>query len=135
MTERDIITEISTVTGYSTADVALILGGMWGVLKRELVRGNGLTIRGFGRFATRVRAAKPVQNFKEGRRYVLPPRWEPTFTPCDNLRVRVAARPVLSMRPMRSIRTKQKAVLLPQGRPKTIRRPGGAKTAVAVDRR
>lgn len=102
MTEDQILSEISRVTTAKKSDVALISSAVFALIKSELLAGNSLTIRSFGRFESRIHSGRRAYDINNRRKYIIPPRWRLSFIPCEGLRSKLAAKPLVHPKPQQS---------------------------------
>jgi len=81
MRKADLITEISDKTGIPKVDVMVTLETMFKEIKKSLVDGENIYIRGFGSFITKKRAAKIGRNIKLNTAVEIPEHFVPLFRP------------------------------------------------------
>lgn len=81
MRKADLITEISEKTGIPKVDVMVTLETMFKEIKKSLIAGENIYIRGFGSFVTKKRAAKIGRNIKKNTALVIPEHYIPAFRP------------------------------------------------------
>lgn len=81
MRKADLISEISEKTGIPKVDVMVTLETMFKEIKRSLVAGENIYIRGFGSFITKKRAAKIGRNIKKNIAVEIPEHYIPAFKP------------------------------------------------------
>jgi len=81
MRKADLITEISDKTGIPKVDVMVTLEMMFKEIKRSLIEGENIYIRGFGSFITKKRAAKIGRNIKQNIAVEIPEHFIPVFKP------------------------------------------------------
>ena len=84
MTKADLITEISDKTGIPKVDVIVTLETMFKEIKKSLVTGENIYIRGFGSFITKKRAAKIGRNIKLNTAVEIPEHYVPLFRPAKD---------------------------------------------------
>jgi DNA-binding protein HU-beta len=65
MRKADLISEISDKTGIPKVDVMVTLETMFKEIKKSLIGGENIYIRGFGSFIIKKRAAKVGRNIKK----------------------------------------------------------------------
>ena len=81
MRKADLISEISDKTGIPKVDVMFTLENMFKEIKRSLIAGENIYIRGFGSFITKKRAAKIGRNIKKNTAVEIPEHFIPAFKP------------------------------------------------------
>lgn len=81
MRKADLISEISDKTGIPKVDVMFTLETMFKEIKRSLIAGENIYIRGFGSFITKKRAAKIGRNIKKNIAVQIPEHYIPAFKP------------------------------------------------------
>ena len=81
MRKADLISEISDKTGIPKVDVMFTLETMFKEIKRSLIAGENIYIRGFGSFITKKRAAKIGRNIKKNTAVEIPEHYIPAFKP------------------------------------------------------
>jgi len=81
MRKADLISEISDKTGIPKVDVMVTLETMFKEIKRSLIEGENIYIRGFGSFITKKRAAKIGRNIKKNIAVEIPEHYIPAFKP------------------------------------------------------
>ncbi len=81
MRKADLISEISDKTGIPKVDVMVTLEMMFKEIKRSLIEGENIYIRGFGSFVTKKRATKIGRDIKKNVAIEIPGHFVPTFKP------------------------------------------------------
>jgi DNA-binding protein HU-beta len=81
MRKADLVSEISDKTGISKLDVMVTLETMFKEIKKSLIDGENIYIRGFGSFITKKRAAKIGRNIKKNVAVEIPEHYIPAFKP------------------------------------------------------
>ena len=81
MRKADLISEISDKTGIPKVDVMVTLETMFKEIKKSLIEGENIYIRGFGSFITKKRAAKIGRNIKKNIAVEIPEHYIPAFKP------------------------------------------------------
>ena len=81
MRKADLISEIVDKTGIPKVDVIVTLETMFKEIKRSLIAGENIYIRGFGSFITKKRAAKIGRNIKKNIAVQIPEHFIPAFKP------------------------------------------------------
>jgi integration host factor beta subunit len=92
MTKAEIVEHIAQTTGLTKTDTALVVEGMIETLKRALIDGDTIEIRGFGTFKIKERAARRARNPRTGEPVDIPAKFVPTFKPSRELKDAVATR-------------------------------------------
>ena len=101
MRKADLISEISDKTGIPKVDVMVTLETMFKEIKKSLISGENIYIRGFGSFIIKKRAAKIGRNIKKNIAVEIPEHNIPAFKPAKeflqevkNKKIDEAATPV-----------------------------------------
>jgi DNA-binding protein HU-beta len=81
MRKADLISEISDSTGIPKVDVMVTLETMFKEIKKSLIAGENIYIRGFGSFIVKKRAAKIGRNIKKNIAVAIPEHFIPAFKP------------------------------------------------------
>jgi DNA-binding protein HU-beta len=81
MRKADLISEIADKTGIPKVDVMVTLETMFKEIKKTLIDGENIYIRGFGSFITKKRAAKIGRNIKKNISVQIPEHFIPAFKP------------------------------------------------------
>lgn len=81
MRKADLISIISDKTGIPKVDVMVTLETMFKEIKKSLIEGENIYIRGFGSFITKKRAAKIGRNIKKNIAVQIPEHYIPAFKP------------------------------------------------------
>jgi DNA-binding protein HU-beta len=92
MRKADLISEISDKTGIPKVDVMVTLETMFKEIKRSLIAGENIYIRGFGSFITKKRAAKIGRNIKKNIAVQIPEHYIPAFKPAKEFVQEVKAK-------------------------------------------
>lgn len=92
MRKADLISEISDKTGIPKVDVMFTLETMFKEIKRSLIAGENIYIRGFGSFITKKRAAKIGRNIKKNTAVEIPEHYIPAFKPAKEFVTEVKAK-------------------------------------------
>jgi nucleoid DNA-binding protein len=91
MTKADLVDDIATRTGLTKKDVADTVDVFLGAIKKALVEGKHIEIRGFGTFKVRQRKARVARNPKNpGQPVQVPQRRVPVFKVSKQLKDLVA---------------------------------------------
>jgi DNA-binding protein HU-beta len=81
MRKADIITNISDKTGIPKVDILVTLETFFKEIKQTVQEGETVSIRGFGSFTTKKRAAKKGRNIKKNEEIFIPAHYIPSFKP------------------------------------------------------
>ena len=81
MRKADLINEVSERTGVSKVDVLVTVEQALLTIKHTLANGAEVTLRGFGTFQPKHRAAKMGRNIKKGTQVHIPAHNVPHFKP------------------------------------------------------
>ena len=92
MTKAEIVEHIAQTTGLTKTDTSLVVEGMIETLKKALIDGDTVEIRGFGTFKIKERAARRARNPRTGEPVDIPAKYVPTFKPSRELKDEVATR-------------------------------------------
>tara|TARA_S200000501_G_scaffold377882_1_gene437953 strand:+ start:16022 stop:16312 length:291 start_codon:yes stop_codon:yes gene_type:complete len=79
--KADIITTVSSQTGVERTDVQEVLEATLATIKKTLINGDSLFIRGFGTFSNKKRAKKIARNISTNTAIILDPHYVPSFKP------------------------------------------------------
>ena len=89
MTKADLVEEISSRTGISRNQTAVIVDQLLDAMSRALSDGKHLEIRGFGTFKVRERRARRARNPRSGSEVQVPAKLVPVFKPSKELKAAV----------------------------------------------
>jgi integration host factor beta subunit len=92
MTKAEIVEHIAQTTGLTKTDTSLVVEGMIETLKKALIDGETVEIRGFGTFRIKQRAARRARNPRTGDPVDIPAKYVPTFKPSRELKDAVTTR-------------------------------------------
>jgi integration host factor subunit beta len=92
MTKAEIVEHIAQTTGLTKTDTSLVVEGMIETLKKALIDGDTVEIRGFGTFRIKQRAARRARNPRTGDPVDIPAKYVPTFKPSRELKDAVTTR-------------------------------------------
>ena len=81
MRKSELISKISDKTCIPKVDVMVTLETMFTEIKKSLIVGENIYIRGFGSFIAKKRAAKVAQNIKKNIPIQIPEHFIPAFKP------------------------------------------------------
>lgn len=81
MTKADIVNEISKSTGIEKVAVQTTVEAFMDAVKKSLVDGNNVYLRGFGSFVVKKRAEKTARNISKNVTIKIPAHNIPSFKP------------------------------------------------------
>lgn len=81
MTKAELVASIVAQTGMDREEVSLVVNTMTETIKREMIGGSEIYIRGFGSFILKKRARKKARNIKAGESIDIPEHFVPQFKP------------------------------------------------------
>lgn len=81
MTKADIVNEISKNTGIEKVTVQKTVEAFMDAVKKSLVKGNNVYLRGFGSFIVKKRAQKTARNISKNSTIIIPQHFIPSFKP------------------------------------------------------
>ncbi|MDT8339922.1 MAG: HU family DNA-binding protein [Longimicrobiales bacterium] len=92
MTKADLVEQVTEAIGpgITKKDCALVVDGFLNAVKRALVNGDHIEIRGFGTFKVRRRKTRLARNPRTGEAVKVPSRAVPVFKPSKQLQTRVS---------------------------------------------
>jgi len=81
MTKADIVAEIAAATGVEKTEVMTVVEAFMSTVKKAMIEGNNVYLRGFGSFILKERAEKVARNITAGTSVVVPAHTIPAFKP------------------------------------------------------
>ena len=81
MTKAEIVKEISEKTGIERTMVEGTIEAFMNAVKEHLLKKTNISMRGFGNFVLKKRAAKTARNISKGTSISLPAHYIPAFRP------------------------------------------------------
>ena len=81
MRKADIITKVSSQTGVDRSDVQEVVEATIATIKKTLINGDSLFIRGFGTSSNKKRAKKIARNISTNTAIILDAHFVPSFKP------------------------------------------------------
>ena len=81
MTKAELINEIAIKTGFDKKTISLIVDGFVENVKKTMISGEGVFMRGFGTFTVKHRAAKTARNISKNTTLVIDAHDFPAFKP------------------------------------------------------
>ena len=82
MTKADLINDIAISTGYDKKTISAVVESYMNSVKKSLVNGENVFLRGFGTFQIKLRKAKIARNISASSSVPVPPHRVATFKPC-----------------------------------------------------
>jgi DNA-binding protein HU-beta len=89
MIKAEMIKEISRKTGIEKAVIETTIEAFTNVVKENVSGKNPVTLRGFGNFTTKKRAAKVARNVSKNIPMPIPAHYIPVFVPSRKFKDRV----------------------------------------------
>ena len=84
MTKADIVNEVAKATGIEKTQVLAVVEEFTSVVKRSLIVGNPVYLRGFGSFIIKHRAQKAARNITRKTTMTIPAHDIPAFKPAKS---------------------------------------------------
>jgi DNA-binding protein HU-beta len=81
MTKAELINEIAIKTGFDKKTISLIVDGFVENVKKTMISGEGVFMRGFGTFTTKTRKAKIARNITTNTSVQVPQHEIAVFKP------------------------------------------------------
>ncbi|MCS6895651.1 MAG: HU family DNA-binding protein [Bacteroidia bacterium] len=85
MTRKDLARAISEKTGLSRKDAEAAVSVVFATIEESLLRGEAVTIRGFGTFGLKYQRARKGRIIHSGQIVPIPPRLRASFEPSPQL--------------------------------------------------
>lgn len=85
MTKAELINDIAVATGYDKMTITTIVEAYMNSVKKSLVGGENVFLRGFGTFQVKMRKAKVARNINASKSIPVPAHPVATFKPCKEL--------------------------------------------------
>jgi DNA-binding protein HU-beta len=89
MTKAEIIKEISQKTGIERTSVEATVENFMNSIKEHISKKESISLRGFGNFIIKKRAAKTARNISKNTSIKLPEHFIPAFKPSKKFKERV----------------------------------------------
>ncbi|GAA4338635.1 HU family DNA-binding protein [Mucilaginibacter gynuensis] len=86
MTKAELTKVVSDNTGYDLTTVREIIDATNDTIKKTMIKGEGVYMRGFGTFAPKVRKQKVARNITAGTKLILPEHRIATFKPAPEFK-------------------------------------------------
>ncbi|MBQ3634259.1 MAG: integration host factor subunit beta [Bacteroidales bacterium] len=84
MTKAEVVTEIAKSTGMEKQDVLRAVEAFMLTVKKSLVEGEAVYLRGFGSFIRKKRAEKTARNITKHTSMLIPEHYIPSFKPAKS---------------------------------------------------
>lgn len=84
MTKADIVNEVAKATGVEKVTVQAVIEATMESIKKSLVKGNPVYLRGFGSFIIKHRAQKAARNITKQTTITIPAHDIPAFKPAKS---------------------------------------------------
>lgn len=81
MTKAEIIAEVTANTGVDKQEVLKIVEKLFDVVKKNMIEGKNVYVRGFGSFINKKRAKKVARNLSKNIAMIIPEHYVPSFKP------------------------------------------------------
>jgi DNA-binding protein HU-beta len=81
MTKADIVSEIAAETGMDKVSVVASVDAFMEVVKRRMLAGENIYLRGFGTFLIKKRRRKTARNISRNTTIIIPEHNVPAFKP------------------------------------------------------
>lgn len=81
MTKAEIIAEVTNQTGADKQEVLKIVEKLFDVVKKNMIEGKNVYVRGFGSFINKKRAEKVARNLSKNVAMIIPEHYVPSFKP------------------------------------------------------
>jgi DNA-binding protein HU-beta len=82
MTKAELINEIAIATGYDKTTISNVVESYMSSVKKSLINGENVYLRGFGTFQIKVRKAKIARNILASTSVPVPAHRIANFKPC-----------------------------------------------------
>lgn len=90
MTKMEIVNKIVKSTGLPMATVLATVELLIDTIKKNLVEGEQVYLKGFGTFMVKRRQSKPARNIKTGERVIIPTHNRPVWLPNPDFKDMIA---------------------------------------------
>ena len=84
MTKANIIAQIVQKTGVEKNEAQTVVEAFMDIVKKSMIEGNDIFLRGFGSFIIKKRAEKTGRNISENTTVVIPAHNIPAFKPAKS---------------------------------------------------
>jgi DNA-binding protein HU-beta len=82
MNKSDLVNRIAAETGQNNEQVEIVVEAIFKQVRKALVKGNTIYLRGFGNFEVRHRAARKARDIRRKITIDIPSTKYPAFKPC-----------------------------------------------------
>ena len=89
MTKAEIVNEISKSTGIDKLEVLAVVESFMEEVKKAMIDGEEVFLRGFGSFIIKERAEKTARNISKGTSIRIPAHKIPAFKPAKTFQLKV----------------------------------------------
>jgi len=89
ITKRSLVEKVAIRTGLTQVDTKIVLDCFLDAMADSLVRGNGIEIRGFGRFKIKEKPSRTARNPRTNEVIEVKAGIKPVFEPSARLKSRV----------------------------------------------
>jgi len=89
ITKKKLVEKVAIRTGLTQIDAKIVLECFLDALSGSLEEGNGIEIRGFGRFKVKVKKARTARNPRTNEPVQVKGGYKPIFEPSRDLKKRV----------------------------------------------
>ncbi|MDR3011831.1 MAG: integration host factor subunit beta [Chitinispirillales bacterium] len=89
ITKKNIVEKVSTRTGLTQIDTKIVVECFLDAIADSLKKGNGIEIRGFGRFKIKVKKPRIARNPQTSQLIEVKGGYKPVFEPSKDLKKRV----------------------------------------------
>ena len=86
MTKAEIVNEISNRTGYEKNSVQTIVEAFMDAVKKTMIDGENVYLRGFGSYIVKHRAEKTARNISKNQTITIKAHNIPDFKPCKDFK-------------------------------------------------
>lgn len=83
MTKVDVVKKVSEDTGIEKVTAEKAVEAFMETVKESLAKGDNVSLRGFGSFIVKKRAAKVARNISKNTTVIVPEHFTPSFKPAD----------------------------------------------------
>lgn len=89
MTKKELSKKVAArLSCVSASEAQTVIEAVMGVIKASVAKGNGVYLRGFGTFTTKLRAEKKARNISKGVEMIVPAHNIPYFKPSKEFKVK-----------------------------------------------
>ena len=86
MNNKEFISELSRISGYSNKDTAQFVSSVLSSITQELQEGNTVALQGFGTFEVKKKMERVTVNPVTKQRLLIPPKLLLSFKPSTSLK-------------------------------------------------